>query len=121
MTSAQLHPLRCETCAPKCQDFRVLQQQDKILSSRSLAEWKRFTALKGCVSHSSAKGADAVLEECKTCHLKGTRACAYHGYPDDTIPKSCRYKVGVDAQFALDNLKGTFIIKNLKQQEREQG
>jgi hypothetical protein len=67
-------------------------------------------------SHSASSD---VLEQCETCYLKGTRACAYHGYPSDTIPKSCRYKVGVDAQFALDNLAGTFIIKNLRQQTKE--
>ena len=73
-------------------------------------------------SRSSAAGeAEKVLVQCETCFLKGTRACMYHGYPDDTIPKSCRYKVGVNAQFALDNLAGTFVIKNLRQQgEREQ-
>ena len=70
------------------------------------------------VPHSSAAG-EAVLVQCETCFLKGTRACMYHGYPDDTIPKSCEYKVGVNAQFALDNLAGTFIIKDLRSQQQE--
>jgi len=63
--------------------------------------------------HSAA--GETVLVQCATCFLKGTRACMYHGYPYDTIPKSCEYKVGVNAQFALDNLAGTFIIKGLRE------
>jgi ferredoxin-like protein FixX len=44
------------------------------------------------------------LIECKTCILVGTRACMHHGYPDDNIPKSCQYKIGTDAEEALENL-----------------
>ena len=72
-----------------------------------------------CCHSSVGKSSQDVLEQCETCYLKGTRACQYHGYPDNVIEKSCRYKVGIDAQFALNNLAGTFIIKNLRTKERE--
>ena len=71
------------------------------------------------VKMTTSASSDKVLEQCETCYFKGTRACHNHGYPSDTIPKSCAYKVGVDAQFALNNLAGTFIIKNLRQQTKE--
>ena len=34
------------------------------------------------------------LEQCDNCIRKGLRDCMYHGYPEDTIPKSCAYKIG---------------------------
>ena len=73
--------------------------------------------LRQAVRSRPATSAEKVLDECGTCYLKGTRACNYyHGYPN--IPPSCEYKVGIYAQFALDNLAGTFIIKNLRLAEK---
>ena len=118
MTAA--HPLRCETCKnDKCLNFygSLLDDVQNGYLENLCGEDKtvvRTISIIGCASHSAASS-DKVLKECKTCLLEGTRACMYHGYPDNTIPKSCRCKVGIDAQFALDNLKGTFIIKNLRQ------
>jgi hypothetical protein len=37
---------------------------------------------------------DAKIIQCDTCIRKGLRDCMYHGYPEDTIPKSCSYKIG---------------------------
>jgi hypothetical protein len=86
-----------------------------------LCEYCEETTLECKERHNRQYSASSdVLEQCETCYFKGTRACAYHGYPTDVIGKFCRYKVGVDAQFALDNLAGTFIIKNLRQQTKEQ-
>jgi len=109
MTSAQA-PHTCEYLVLQCSGNSDCcpKSKDRLITDDGCI----------CTSHSSANG-DAVLEQCETCYFKGTRACHYHGYPDDVIEKSCRYKVGIDAQFALNNLAGTFIIKNLRQQTKE--
>jgi hypothetical protein len=36
-------------------------------------------------------------KQCETCIRNGLRDCMYHGYPYDTIPVSCEYKIGVAA------------------------
>jgi hypothetical protein len=33
-------------------------------------------------------------KQCENCIRKGLRECMYHGYPEETIPKSCAYKIG---------------------------
>ena len=35
--------------------------------------------------------------QCKTCIRNGLRECMYHGYPEDTIPFACSYKIGNNA------------------------
>ena len=45
--------------------------------------------------------------QCHTCKHEGTRACIYHGYTE--LPKSCPYKLGRDAEYAMKNLNNTFI------------
>lgn len=43
-------------------------------------------------------GKDEVrLIQCNTCMFDGKRECMYHGYPDETIPVSCAYKIGAFA------------------------
>jgi hypothetical protein len=40
---------------------------------------------------------DSNLNQCGNCIRKGLRDCMYHGYPEDTIPPSCSYKIGNEA------------------------
>jgi hypothetical protein len=37
---------------------------------------------------------DARLKQCENCVRKESRDCMYHGYPEETIPISCAYKIG---------------------------
>ena len=37
------------------------------------------------------------MKQCENCLRKGLRECMYHAYPNDTIPKSCSYKIGNSA------------------------
>ena len=43
---------------------------------------------------------EARLTQCNTCMFNGKRECMYHGYPDETIPSSCEYKIGKHAVIA---------------------
>ena len=43
---------------------------------------------------------EARLTQCNTCMFDGKRGCMYHGYPDETIPTSCEYKIGKHAVIA---------------------
>jgi len=49
--------------------------------------------------------------QCRTCINVGKRSCMYHGCPEDTIPESCEYKIGVSALEATKNLEGTGLLK----------
>ena len=33
-------------------------------------------------------------KQCVNCIRRGLRECMYHGYPEETIPLSCAYKIG---------------------------
>ena len=37
------------------------------------------------------------MNQCDNCVRNGLRECRYHGYPEDTIPESCAYKIGNSA------------------------
>jgi len=58
-----LKQYRCDTCAPKCIEYRELQEQLKFSPSRTLTEWKEFTRIKGCASHSDFQSEREALEE----------------------------------------------------------
>ena len=47
---------------------------------------------------------DEHTTQCKTCKFKDKRACMYHGYPNETMPPSCEYKIGVSAEEAQCNI-----------------
>jgi len=34
------------------------------------------------------------MNQCDNCVRNGLRECMYHGYPENTIPESCAYKIG---------------------------
>ena len=38
----------------------------------------------------------AKIGQCENCWSNGRRECMYHGYPQDTIPRFCGYKLGMD-------------------------
>lgn len=38
--------------------------------------------------------------QCNSCMFDGKRECMYHGYPEETIPCSCEYKIGTYAVIA---------------------
>jgi hypothetical protein len=44
---------------------------------------------------------DERTAQCKNCIRKRHRDCMYHGYPKDTIPKSCAYKIGDAAVYTV--------------------
>jgi hypothetical protein len=43
-------------------------------------------------------------KQCETCKFTELRKCMYHGYPKTEIPPSCKYKIGVYAEEAQENL-----------------
>jgi hypothetical protein len=45
--------------------------------------------------------------QCATCIHSEKRSCIYHGYPESTIPESCEYKIGIYAELAMIDLRGT--------------
>lgn len=50
-----------------------------------------------CVYHPNPKNRLSMQrceQQCDNCIRKGLRDCMYHGYPEDTIPESCAYKIG---------------------------
>jgi hypothetical protein len=49
--------------------------------------------------------------QCGTCIHAEKRTCMYHGYPEDVIPPSCEYKIGISAQEAMKNLEGIWLLK----------
>ena len=58
------HPQRCETCNPKCVDYLVVQKQERTFKQDHLKQMERFSALRGCASHSTAATKrDKVLDE----------------------------------------------------------
>jgi hypothetical protein len=62
-----------------------------------------------------ARNDSDVLEQCENCIRKGLRECMYHGYPDNTIPASCSYKIG-DA--AVDTVYNVPTV--IRQQQGDQ-
>ena len=50
--------------------------------------------------------------QCKNCIRDGLRDCMYHGYPEDTIPRSCAYKIGNEA---VNTVYDVPVIKRNKQ------
>lgn len=44
------------------------------------------------------------MKQCETCKFSELRTCMYHGYPKDTIPASCHYKIGISAEEAQCNI-----------------
>ena len=73
-----------------------------------------------CPKHAIGYGIginEARLTQCNTCMFDGKRECMYHGYPDDTIPQSCEYKIGKHAVIApiesqLHNKQHDAAIRN---------
>lgn len=53
------------------------------------------------------------LKQCDGCLLKGLRLCMYHGYPDDTIPPICDYRI-------VDIDRDEYCIKELRKRGRSQ-
>ena len=49
--------------------------------------------------------------QCEDCKLKGLRLCMYHGYPYDTIPTICDYRI-------VDVDRDEYCIKQLRMKER---
>jgi len=43
-------------------------------------------------------------KQCETCKLTESRKCMYHGYSKTEIPPSCKYKIGIYAEMAQENL-----------------
>jgi len=51
--------------------------------------------------------------QCKTCIHTEKRTCMYHGYPEDTIPGSCTYKIGSDARYNVgENYERPIIMEH---------
>lgn len=73
----------CESCADKKENKN---QRNCICD--------KFTTCEECLN-AVKDGQDKVhTKQCENCIRKGLRDCMYHGYPDDTIPISCSYKIG---------------------------
>jgi hypothetical protein len=49
--------------------------------------------------------------QCGTCIHAEKRTCMYHGYPEDSIPVSCEYKIGIFVQESMKNLEGIGLLK----------
>ena len=58
------------------------------------------------------------VEQCDNCVRNGLRECMYHGYPEDTIPESCAYKIGNAALRTVYEVP-TIIRKHPDSQELE--
>jgi hypothetical protein len=84
----------CNNCIPIGQR----KKPDRISDGRF------DTKEKCCHTRSSTTGCPVAIKvkelrerienQCGNCIREGLRDCMYHGYPEDTIPKSCAYKIG---------------------------
>jgi hypothetical protein len=55
---------------------------------------------KECLQDTRTRPHTPAPEQCETCIFDGRRECISHGYPEETIPSSCQYKIGTLAVVA---------------------
>ena len=99
-----------------CCDFGE-SDMEKIFRSRPAPSAPECIACpKPAIGYGIGKD-EARLTQCNTCMFDGKRECMYHGYPDETIPSSCEYKIGKYAVIApieaqLHNREHNAAIRN---------
>ena len=51
------------------------------------------------------------IHQCEDCLLRGLRLCMYHGYPEETIPMICDYRI-------VDIDRDEYCIQQLREMKR---
>ena len=75
----QPHYLQCKECKSVIR-IPIIPEHDATIASAAIQQERE----------------KAKIGQCENCWSNGRRECMYHGYPQDTIPRFCGYKLDMD-------------------------